>query len=112
MAQTSATLKTNTSAPTNWKTWLGVVPFFLFAILFLFLPSLRLFTASFTDIEGNFTFNNIIQLFSEPYIINAYKLSIQISAVTAVGGGILGFLLAYSVTVGGLPKSLRSMLIT
>src|SRR5688572_29851039 len=111
MAQTSA-IKSNVTAPTNWKTWLGVVPFFLFAILFLFLPSLRLFTASFTDPEGNFTFNNIIQLFSEPYIVEAYKLSIQISAVTAIGGGILGFLLAYSVTVGGLPKSLRSMLIT
>jgi putative spermidine/putrescine transport system permease protein len=39
-------------------------------------------------------------------------LSIQISAVTAIGGGIFGFLLAYSVTVGGLPKPLRSMLIT
>ena len=112
MAQTSATLKGNTTTLTNWKTWLGVVPFFIFAILFLFLPSLRLFTASFTDPNGNFTFDNIIQLFSEPYIVEAYKLSIQISAVTAIGGGILGFLLAYSVTVGGLPKSLRSMLIT
>lgn len=112
MAQAPAVIKKSAVTPTNWKVWLGVAPFFLFAILFLFLPSLRLFTASFTDPEGNFTLNNIIQLFSEPYIVNAYKLSIQISAVTALGGGILGFLLAYSVTVGGLPKSLRSILIT
>ena len=112
MAQTTVNLKSNMTPPTNWKVWLGVAPFFLFAILFLFLPSLRLFTASFTDPDGKFTFDNIIQLFSEPYIVNAYKLSIQISAVTAIGGGILGFLLAYSVTVGGLPKSLRSILIT
>jgi putative spermidine/putrescine transport system permease protein len=112
MAQTSVALKGKSTTPTNWKTWLGVVPFFIFAILFLFLPSLRLFTASFTDPNGNFTFDNIIQLFSEPYIVEAYKLSIQISAVTAIGGGILGFLLAYSVTVGGLPKALRSSLIT
>lgn len=112
MAQAPAVIKKSTATPTNWKIWLGVAPFFLFAILFLFLPSLRLFTASFSDPEGNFTLNNIIQLFSEPYIVNAYKLSIQISAVTALGGGILGFLLAYSVTVGGLPKSLRSILIT
>jgi putative spermidine/putrescine transport system permease protein len=88
MAQTSVTLKSNSSATTNWKTWLGVAPFFLFAILFLFLPSIRLFTASFSDPDGNFTLNNIIQLFSEPHIVNAYKLSIQISAVTAFGGGI------------------------
>lgn len=100
------------SAPVNWKTWLGVAPFLLFAVLFLFLPSLRLVTASFTSPEGSFTLENVSQLVSEPFIVNAYKLSIQISAVTALGGGILGFLMAYAVTVGGLPKPLRSVLIT
>lgn len=94
------------------KNWIGVVPFFLFAILFLFLPSLRLFVGSFTDNEGRFTMANVLHLFSEPYILNAYLLSIRISAVTALGGGIFGFLLAYSVTVGGLPKALRPALIT
>lgn len=112
MAQTIVNSKSNAAMNTNWKTWIGVVPFFLFAILFLLLPSIRLFTASFSAPDGSFTLDNIIQLFSESYIINAYKLSIQISAITAVGGGILGFLLAYSVTVGGLPKPLRSVLIT
>lgn len=112
MAQIAVKPIKSISAPTNWKTWLGVIPFFLFAILFLFLRSLRLFTASFTSPEGKFTFDNIIQLVSQPFILNAYKLSIQISAVTALGGGILGFLMAYSVTVGGLPKPLRSALIT
>jgi putative spermidine/putrescine transport system permease protein len=111
MAQTTVPLK-KTPAPTNWKTWLGVAPFFLFAILFLFLPSMRLITASFSSPEGNFTLDNIRQLFTVPLIVNAYKLSIQISAITALGGGILGFLLAYSVTVGGLPKSLRPILMT
>lgn len=112
MAQTAVKPNKPITAPTNWKTWLGVVPFLIFAVLFLFLPSLRLFTASFTSPNGSFTFDNIIRLVSEPFIVNAYKLSIQISAVTALGGGILGFLMAYSVTVGGLPKQLRSVLIT
>ncbi|MCX6034647.1 MAG: ABC transporter permease subunit [Chloroflexi bacterium] len=94
------------------RNWLGVVPFFLFAILFLFLPSLRLFVGSFTDEQGHFTLNNIIQLVAQSSILNAYWLSIQISAVTALGGGIFGFLLAYAVTVGGLPKPMRSILIT
>ncbi|OGO72179.1 MAG: acriflavin resistance protein [Chloroflexi bacterium RBG_19FT_COMBO_62_14] len=94
------------------RAWLGVVPFFLFAILFLILPSVKLFVGSFADNEGNFTFKNLLQLFTEPSILNAYWLSIRISAVTAIGGGIFGFLLAYSVTIGGLPKALRSMLIT
>jgi len=67
---------------------------------------------SFLNQEGQFTLQNYIDLFSTPAIINAYKLSIQISAVTAIGGGIFGFLLAYAITVGGLPRSLRSALIT
>jgi putative spermidine/putrescine transport system permease protein len=96
----------------NITNWLGVTPFLLFAVLFIFLPSLRLFIGSFTDSEGNFTFANIVELFTQQYILDSYLLSIKISAVTALGGGIFGFLLAYAVTVGGLPKSLRSALIT
>src|SRR5512141_1959634 len=95
-----------------FRKWVGVIPFFLFAILFLILPSLRLFVGSFTNNDGQFTFDNILQLFEQSSILSAYWLSIRISAVTAIGGGIFGLLLAYSVTVGGLPKSLRSVLIT
>jgi putative spermidine/putrescine transport system permease protein len=98
--------------PIVWKNWLGVVPFFLFAILFLILPSLRLFAGSFTDEAGNFTLANVRELFTQQSILNAYWLSIRISAITAIGGGIFGFLLAYSVTVGGLPRALRTVLIT
>lgn len=94
------------------RDWLGVMPFFLFAILFLIWPSMRLFAGSFTDSAGRFTLANIQELFSQPAILNAYWLSIQISAVTAIGGGIFGFLLAYAVTVGGLPRAMRSALIT
>jgi putative spermidine/putrescine transport system permease protein len=101
-----------TTFSSTMRRWLGVVPFFLFAILFLVLPSMRLFIGSFTNNAGQFTLDNILQLFQQPNILSAYWLSIRISAVTAIGGGILGFLLAYSVTVGGLPQSLRSVLIT
>jgi putative spermidine/putrescine transport system permease protein len=98
--------------PFDWKKWLGVIPFFLFALLFLILPSLRLFVGSFTDNTGRFTIGNILELFEQKSILDAYWLSIRISAVTAIGGGIFGFLLAYAVTIGGLPTPLRSMLIT
>jgi len=103
---------TQTTFSSTARRWLGVLPFFLFAILFLILPSMRLFIGSFTNNAGRFTYDNILQLFQQPNILSAYWLSIRISAVTAIGGGILGFLLAYSVTVGGLPTSLRSILIT
>ena len=92
--------------------WLGVTPFFLFSLLFIILPSFSLLTGSFFDAEGRFTFENIAELFTNPTIVNSYKLSIQISLVTAIGGGLFGFLLAYSITVGGLPKFFRRALIT
>jgi putative spermidine/putrescine transport system permease protein len=113
MTQTTlSTSKKITPISFDWKNWLGVIPFFLFAILFLILPSLRLFIGSFTDNAGRFTVSNILQLFEQKSILDAYWLSIRISAVTAIGGGIFGFLLAYAVTIGGLPTPLRSMLIT
>ena len=96
----------------NWQKWIGVIPFFLFALLFLILPSIRILTGSFFGADGQFTLHNYLELVTVPTIVNAYKLSIQISAVTAIGGGIFGFLLAYAVTVGGLPKPLRTVLIT
>ena len=98
--------------PSNLKNWLGVTPFFLFAILFLALPSIYLVQGSFLDSNNQFTFQNYLDLFTTPLIVDAFKLSIQISAVTAIVGGIFGFLLAYAITVGGLPRSLRSALIT
>src|SRR5215216_6073770 len=112
MAQIALPARKVIKPATDWKNWLGVVPFFLFAILFLISPSLRLIIGSFTDSAGNFTFKNLLDLISQKNILDAYWLSIRISAVTAIGGGIFGFLLAYAVTVGGLPRPLRSMLIT
>jgi putative spermidine/putrescine transport system permease protein len=112
MVTTTLPAQKEKSPPANWKNWIGVFPFFTFAILFLLLPSVKLFVGSFTDAGGNFTFANIVELFSQRVIMDAYKVSIQISALTALTGGIFGFMLAYSVTVGGLPKPMRTGLIT
>jgi putative spermidine/putrescine transport system permease protein len=94
----------------SWA-WLGVVPFFIFAVAFMLWPAASLFTGSFQDRQGNFTLDNIFGLF-QPFILNAYGLSIQISLVTALAGGIFGFLLAYAVTLGGLPPQMRTALLT
>ncbi|MBM3123161.1 MAG: ABC transporter permease subunit, partial [Chloroflexi bacterium] len=97
--------------PFSW-TWLGVVPFFTFAFLFLFLPSASIFVRSFESLDHTFTFQNILDLFQKSDIRNAYRLSLQVSATTAVGGALFGFLLAYAVTIGGLPKTVRSFMLT
>ncbi len=95
----------------DWS-WLGVAPFFIFAIMFLFLPSISIFIRSFQGTEGQFTFDNILTIFHGKDFINAYKTSLSISFITAIGGGVFGFLLAYSVILGDLPRSLRSFLLT
>ena len=92
--------------------FVGVLPFFIFAFLFLLLPSISIFLRSFEAVGGGFTFDNIIALFTETDIINAYKASLSISLITAIAGGIFGFLLAYSVILGSLPGVLRGFLIT
>lgn len=112
MIQTTLPARKEKAPPSSWKNWIGVIPFFIFAILFLLLPSIRLFIGSFTDVSGHFTLDNLVQLFSQKVILDAYKISIQISTLTALAGGIFGFMLAYSVTVGGLPRPLRTGLIT
>jgi putative spermidine/putrescine transport system permease protein len=112
MTQTTLPASKMPAPRSRFRNWIGVIPFFIFALLFIFLPSVRLFIGSFTNAEGHFTLENVVQLFTQQYILDSYALSIRISAVTALGGGIFGLLLAYSVTVGGLPKSLRSVLVT
>jgi putative spermidine/putrescine transport system permease protein len=97
--------------PLSWA-WVGVAPFFLFAIMFLALPSLSIFVRSFEGPGGTWTFQNILDVFQKSDIRSAYRLSLQISVVTALGGAFFGFLLAYAVTIGGLPKGIRNFMLT
>jgi putative spermidine/putrescine transport system permease protein len=94
----------------SWS-WLGLVPFFLFCTAFLFLPVAFLVIGSFNDRAGNLTLQNYADL-STGIIPGAFANSIEVSLVTAVAGGIFGFLLAASVVLGGLPRVLRSGLMT
>jgi putative spermidine/putrescine transport system permease protein len=112
----TAKVPSSTAAPIasvrqfSWA-WLGVVPFFVFAFAFMLLPSSSLFIDSFRDGDGRFTLANLVGL-TRPDILNSYLLSIEISAATALGGGLFGFLLAFAVTVGGLPRFVRDVLMT
>jgi putative spermidine/putrescine transport system permease protein len=95
---------------TSWA-WIGLVPFFLFAFLFIVAPVLYLVGGSFQDNEGQTTLQNYADL-TTPTIATAFLTSIEVSLVTAVVGGIFGFLLAYAVILGGLPRVLRDATMT
>ncbi len=107
----ATTVQNSPRRPRLTWTWVGLVPFFLFAFLFILLPSASLFIDSFRTLDGGFTFANIAGLFQPP-IPESYWLSIRVSAVTAVGGGLLGFFMAYALTVGNLPRWLRPVTLT
>ena len=96
----------------DWA-WLGLLPFAIFAFLFLLYPASILGVRSFSDTKTHaFTFKYIADLLHDPYILGAYWISIKISLITAIGGGIFGFLLAFSSIRGGLPRFMRSSLMT
>jgi putative spermidine/putrescine transport system permease protein len=94
----------------SWS-WLGLTPFFLFAVMFIGLPVSYLIIGSFQGLDGQPTLQNYADLWS-PTTANAFETSIEVSLVTSVIGGIFGFLLAYAVILGGLPRVLRDALMT
>ncbi|GAC1565805.1 MAG: ABC transporter permease subunit [Ktedonobacteraceae bacterium] len=78
--------------------WLGLVPFLLFCLLFEVLPAIIIIQGSFTDnTSGAFTLNNFQRVLSLPSNLHAFETSISISIVTALIGGVLGGLAAYGV---------------
>ncbi len=91
--------------------WVGVAPFFVFATLFLILPTLYIVVGAFRTGTGEFTFDNIIAL-NAPNVRNAYWVSIKVSVTSALIGCAIGFGMAAAITVGGLPRWLREPLLT
>ena len=78
--------------------WLGLVPFFLFCLLFEILPALIIIQGSFADDNtGAFTLANYQHMLSQASNLRAFQTSISISLVTALVGGVIGGLATYGV---------------
>ncbi|WP_106751838.1 ABC transporter permease [Pannonibacter carbonis] len=91
--------------------WLGLLPFALFALLFLILPTMKIVVGAFQTPDGNFTLDNIYGLNTES-IVSSYWVSIQLSLITAFLGCLIGFAMAAAVILGKLPGKVRSGLMT
>jgi len=98
-------------APPGALKLLGVLPFMLFALLFLILPTAYLMIGAFQDAQGHFTLANVRGLL-EANVLEAYWISFKISAASALGGGLLGFVLAWAAVMGKLPAWIRPTLMT
>lgn len=100
----------------NWRehpawNWLGLAPFFIFILFFFLIPSLNLFSGAFLNRSGDFTLENMA-VFRNPNVIRAYITSLQVSFLTALIGGVFGFFVAYSVTIGNSPRWMRNLIMT
>ncbi|MDR7126116.1 ABC transporter permease subunit [Pseudotabrizicola sp. 4114] len=91
--------------------WLGILPFMIFAVLFLILPTMKIVIGAFQTPDGSFTLQNLIDLNTDS-IRNAYWTSIKLSFATALLGCAIGFAMASAVVFGGLPKGVRNPLVT
>ena len=91
--------------------WLGVLPFFVFSALFLIGPTVMLAYRSLEGPDGGLTFESYRQLVSYT-VLSAYGMSIRVSITSAILGGVIGFLIAWAVSIGGLPRPFRSLTTT
>ncbi len=91
--------------------WIGVLPFFLFVFAFVVMPSTNLFAGAFMDQNGNFTLSNIAVL-TNPYVLKSFSISLQVSIITSIAGGIFGFFVAYAITIGKAPQWMRNIIMT
>jgi putative spermidine/putrescine transport system permease protein len=93
------------------RSWLGVLPFFLWAVMFIALPAAFLLVGSFILRDGSVGLQNYADL-TTGAILPAFANSIYLSFFSALIGAIFGFLLAAAVILGNLPRFMRSALMT
>jgi putative spermidine/putrescine transport system permease protein len=110
-AQTAAPAKRGLLERLTQSNWVGLIPFFALIFFFLVLPSTNLLFRSFQDINGNFTLANYAVM-QNPYVIKAYRVSLQVSVITSLVGGVFGFFVAYAITIGNTPRWMRNFLMT
>jgi putative spermidine/putrescine transport system permease protein len=81
--------------------WLGLLPFGLYLVFFLALPTV-LAVASGVVVDGHLQLNNLAAL-GDPVIVRTFWNSVWLSLLTAVVGAVIGALVCYALL--GLPQT-------
>ena len=90
--------------------YLALLPFHAYIGIFLILPTLIIAVGAFLTASGELTLDNVSKLFTSSVFIDAFVKSIQLSVATAIGGAVVGGLLAWAV-VQGDPNGLMRQLV-
>jgi putative spermidine/putrescine transport system permease protein len=97
--------------PGRARTYLPMLPFFLYVTLFLLLPTAIVLLGAFQTDTGGFTLDNVRLILSEDRYLQSFVRSIQLSLATAILGAILGGLLAWAVASRGRAGRIRQLVI-
>ena len=92
------------------RDYLALIPFHLYVVVFLILPTLIVTVGAFTG-SGGFTLDNVSQMFTSDVFVDAFVKSIQLAVATAIAGAIFGGLLAWAVVRGDPNGLLRQLVI-
>lgn len=87
------------------------MPFVIFVVMFLVLPTMHIVIGAFQTRDGSFTLQNIIDL-NTGTIPSSYWISIKISVASAALGSLIGFAMAAAVVFGAVPRWIKSPLLT
>jgi putative spermidine/putrescine transport system permease protein len=86
--------------------YFGMLPFAAYISIFLLIPTGELLVGALRTAGGSFTFSNIRDIFQAPYPA-AFEFSLELSALSALIGGVFGFLVANAILHHGMPRWLR-----
>ena len=92
--------------PSRLLPYLAVAPFLVYVSIFLLYPTLIVVAGAFTD-DANRPTTATMRILTESVYLRAFARSIELSAVTAIAGAVLGALLAWAVWSGPLDGALR-----
>ena len=91
------------------KQWVGLLPLFIIAAMFLFVPLVFMVVSSFQlDVSNEFSLNNYVQAITNPYYYQAFGNSVLIAFVSSVIG-IIGSLI-FSYALVGLSEGVQEKL--
>jgi putative spermidine/putrescine transport system permease protein len=87
--------------------FLGILPFAAFVTIFLLIPTGELVVGAFRTPSGAFTLSNIRDIFQSPFP-QAFEFSLEVSGLSALIGGLGGFLVANAVLHRSMPRWIRA----
>jgi putative spermidine/putrescine transport system permease protein len=86
--------------------YLAIAPFLVYVTVFLLYPTLIVVAGAFTD-DRNRPTSSTLRVLTEGVYLRAFARSVELSAVTAVAGAVLGALLGWAVWSGPREGTLR-----